>query len=134
MGFVTVLLFLLLSQVKTGLSRFELEVFAALTAFLSCQRPECLAAAGPSARMPPTPHNRLGLVLYVGIKLTEFCVFTLKRVLFIHEKDLRSYFLLFVCFETGFLSGPAWPQTHRDPPASASRELGLKLCATTARL
>ena len=29
---------------------------------------------------------------------------------------------------------PGWPQTHRDPPASASRILGLKVCATTARL
>ena len=48
-------------------------------------------------------------------------------------------------FETGFLYGfggcpgtsscrPGWSGTHRDPPASASRVLGLKACATTARL
>ena len=28
-------------------------------------------------------------------------------------------------------SGPGWPQTHRDLPASASRVPGLKVCATT---
>ena len=28
---------------------------------------------------------------------------------------------------------PGWPRTHRDPPASASRVLGLKACATTAQ-
>ena len=28
---------------------------------------------------------------------------------------------------------PGWPRTHRDPPASASQVLGLKVCATTAR-
>ena len=27
-----------------------------------------------------------------------------------------------------------WPWTHRDPPASASQVLGLKVCATTAQL
>ena len=49
---------------------------------------------------------------------------------------------LFVClFETGFLCvALAIPGTHsvslelRNPPASASRVLGLKTCATTARL
>ena len=29
------------------------------------------------------------------------------------------------------LGRPGWPQPHRDPPASDSRVLGLKLCATT---
>ena len=29
---------------------------------------------------------------------------------------------------------PGWPRTHRDPPAFASQVLGLKACATTARL
>ncbi|KAL6033303.1 hypothetical protein STEG23_014951, partial [Scotinomys teguina] len=28
---------------------------------------------------------------------------------------------------------PGWPQTHRDPPASASGVLGLKMCVTTVR-
>ena len=28
------------------------------------------------------------------------------------------------------LCRPGWPQTHRDPPASASWVLGLKVCAT----
>ena len=32
------------------------------------------------------------------------------------------------------LCRPGWPQTHRDPPASTSRVLGLKVCATTAWL
>ena len=27
-----------------------------------------------------------------------------------------------------------WPQTHRDPPASAFQELGLKVCTVLARL
>ena len=31
-------------------------------------------------------------------------------------------------------SRPCWPRTPRDLPASASRVLGLKACATTARL
>jgi hypothetical protein len=44
--------------------------------------------------------------------------------------------------ETGFLCGTGYPETHfvdqvvpelRDPFASASRVLGLKVCATTAR-
>ena len=29
---------------------------------------------------------------------------------------------------------PGWPRTRRDPLASASRVLGLKVCATTAQL
>lgn len=29
------------------------------------------------------------------------------------------------------LCRPSWPQTHRDPPASTSRMLGLKVCTTT---
>ena len=29
---------------------------------------------------------------------------------------------------------PGWPPIHRDPPVSASRVLGLKVCATTAWL
>ena len=56
-----------------------------------------------------------------------------------------SLIYLFVClfvfiFETSFLCvtvyrswnspcGPDWPKTHRDPPASASQLLGLKVCA-----
>ena len=32
-----------------------------------------------------------------------------------------------------FLCRPDWPQTHRDPPASASRVLRLKACTTTAQ-
>ncbi|XP_076427551.1 uridine-cytidine kinase-like 1 isoform X2 [Peromyscus maniculatus bairdii] len=55
-----------------------------------------------------------------------------------------THFFFFWFFETGFLrvalrlswnslGSPGWPRTHRDPPASASRVLGLKACATTAR-
>ena len=55
------------------------------------------------------------------------------------------FIYLFRFFETGFLCGfgacpgtssyrPGWPQTHRDPPASASRVLGLKLCTIITRL
>ena len=51
----------------------------------------------------------------------------------------------FFFFETGFFcsfgacpgtnsSRPGWPWSHRDPLASASWVLGLKACATTARL
>ena len=29
---------------------------------------------------------------------------------------------------------PGWPHTHREPPASGSRVLGLKVCTTTAQL
>jgi hypothetical protein len=57
-------------------------------------------------------------------------------------------FLFFVCFVFVFqdrvsLCSPGCPGTHfvdqaglelRNPPASASRVLGLKACATTARL
>jgi hypothetical protein len=52
-------------------------------------------------------------------------------------------FVLFWFFETGFLCSPGCPGTHsvdqaglelRNPPASASQVLGLKACATTARL
>ena len=32
----------------------------------------------------------------------------------------------------GFVHRLGWPQTHREPPASASQVLGLKACATTA--
>jgi hypothetical protein len=63
-------------------------------------------------------------------------------------KAQESIVLLFVClfvlfFKTGFLCSPGCPGTHfvdqaglqlRNPPASASRMLGLKACATTARL
>ena len=55
--------------------------------------------------------------------------------------------LLFVCLRQGFRKNPrsfgacpgtsscrpGWPKTHRDLPASVSRVLGLKACATTAR-
>jgi hypothetical protein len=58
---------------------------------------------------------------------------------------LLLFWVLFVClfvcfFETGFLYSPGCPGTHfvdqaglelRNPPASASRVLGLKACATT---
>ncbi|EGW10468.1 hypothetical protein I79_016958 [Cricetulus griseus] len=58
---------------------------------------------------------------------------------------LFFFFFFFLFFETGFLCGfggcpgtsscrPGWSQTHRDPSASASRVLGLKACATNARL
>jgi hypothetical protein len=49
----------------------------------------------------------------------------------------------FLFFETGFLCSPGCPGTHfvdqaglelRNLPASASQVLGLKACATTARL
>jgi hypothetical protein len=61
-------------------------------------------------------------------------------------------FFLFVCFfvfccccfsETGFRNSPGRPGTHfvdqaglelRNPPASASQVLGLKVCATAAQL
>jgi hypothetical protein len=62
-------------------------------------------------------------------------------------KHFAMGFLLFICFwffETGFLCiAPACPGTHsvdqaglelRNLPASASRVLGLKACATTAQL
>ena len=32
----------------------------------------------------------------------------------------------------GTLCRPGWPQTHRDPPVSASQVLRLKACTTTA--
>jgi hypothetical protein len=50
------------------------------------------------------------------------------------------FFFFFRFFETGFLCSPGCPGTHsvdqaglelRNPPASASRVLGLKACATT---
>jgi hypothetical protein len=50
---------------------------------------------------------------------------------------------LFLFFETGFLCSPGCPEIHfvdqadlelRNPPASASKVLGLKACATTAQL
>jgi hypothetical protein len=45
-------------------------------------------------------------------------------------------FDLFCFIETisQYLSTAGWPETHRDPPASASEVLGLKVCATTSRL
>ena len=53
-------------------------------------------------------------------------------------------FVLFCFFKTGFRCGfgacpgtsscsLGWSRTHREPPAAASRVLGLKACATTAR-
>ena len=58
---------------------------------------------------------------------------------------LYSSFAFSIFFpKTGFLCSfgscpvtssckPGWPWTHRDPPASASRMLGLKACATTVQ-
>ena len=54
-------------------------------------------------------------------------------------------FVWFGFFETGFhcifkafprtsSCRPGWPRIHRDLPASASRVLGLKACATIAQL
>jgi hypothetical protein len=63
---------------------------------------------------------------------------------YFHIYSVSLFVCLFVClfwfFETGFLYSPGCPGTHfvdqaglelRDPPASASRVLGLKACATT---
>jgi hypothetical protein len=51
---------------------------------------------------------------------------------------LGLFYFIFYFFETGLfwnlLWRQGWPQTHRDLPASASTVLGLKVCATTARL
>jgi hypothetical protein len=66
----------------------------------------------------------VGLFLFQAISLTQvFC------------------FVLFCFFKTGvYLYSPGCPGTHfedqaglelRNPPASASRVLGLKVCATT---
>jgi hypothetical protein len=62
-----------------------------------------------------------------------------------HVQIPHSFFfvclLVFCFFETGFLCSPGYPGTHfvdqaglelRNPPASASQVLGLKVCATTA--
>jgi hypothetical protein len=58
--------------------------------------------------------------------------------------NIVCLFVLFVCFDTGFLCvAPGCLVTCsvdqaglrlRDPPASASQKLGLKVCATTAGL
>jgi hypothetical protein len=57
------------------------------------------------------------------------------------KKKPNSFF--FVCLFACFLCSPGCPGTHsvdqaglelKDPPASASQVLGLKACATTARL
>jgi hypothetical protein len=52
------------------------------------------------------------------------------------SKIMHSFFL-FLSFKKGFLSSllcrPVWPQTQRDPIASAHRILGLKVYITTAR-
>jgi hypothetical protein len=64
--------------------------------------------------------------------------------------ELLSFYIIFFCFlfflffqDRVFLYSPGCPGTHfvdqaglelRNPPASASQVLGLKVCATTARL
>jgi hypothetical protein len=77
-------------------------------------------------------------------KLHFSCILNISRT-FIMEKVLVFVCLfvcLFVCFwffDTGFFCSPGCPGTHsvdqaglelRSPPASASRVLGLKACAT----
>jgi hypothetical protein len=55
-----------------------------------------------------------------------------------NEQLFDFFFFFFWFFKTGFLYSPGCPGTHfvdqaglRNPPASASRVLGLKACATT---
>ena len=72
-------------------------------------------------------------------------VFFFTSVCMVDYFDKFSYGFFFGFFETGFLCGlgacpgtsscrPGWSQTHKDLPVSASQVLGLKACATTARL
>ena len=42
-----------------------------------------------------------------------------------------SFFLSFFFCPGTSSCRPGWPRTHRDPPASAFRVLGLKVCTTT---
>jgi hypothetical protein len=67
------------------------------------------------------------------------------KAVYLRTALLGCLVLLFVCFlffrDRVFLCSPGCPGTHsvnqaglRNPPASASRVLGLKACATTARL
>jgi hypothetical protein len=45
---------------------------------------------------------------------------------------LFVYFRHYLAFQVwNSLCSPGWSETHRDPPASASQVLGLKVCATT---
>jgi hypothetical protein len=71
----------------------------------------------------------LGLLWVLGIKLWSS-----------GRMEPTLFVLLFLFFEIGFLCSPGCPGTHsvdqaslklRNPPASASRVLGLKVCATT---
>jgi hypothetical protein len=67
--------------------------------------------------------------------------FVRKRSWYIGPGDLTfSLSLSLFFFKTGSfyivwnsLCRPGWPQTHRDPPASASQVLGLKVCITIPR-
>lgn len=46
---------------------------------------------------------------------------------------IQKQIILVLFVETNVSLCLGWPQTHGDPPASASQALGLEVCATTAR-
>ena len=99
-----------------------------------------------SGRCQSQHHSGLSIILLwplVTGQVTDFVFILLLLLLFVCFVLFFIYFLL--VFETGFLCSfgacprtsscrPGWPRTRRDTPASASRVLGLKACATTTRL
>ena len=87
--------------------------------------------------------SRSGLKMGVSCFTTQIkgVCFYLKSLVFLVFFFVVVVVFLFFFFETGFLYSPGCLGTyfvdqagleHRNPPASASRVLGLKACATTA--
>ena len=77
-------------------------------------------------------------------KLSKYSLFLINHILFRFCNLVKNRFFFFKVFpDRVSLCSPGCPGTHsvdqavlelRNPPASASRVLGLKACATTARL
>jgi hypothetical protein len=72
----------------------------------------------------------LDLIAFAFSRRLIFFLFVSCFVLFLRQGFLRVTAL--AVLKTPFR--PGWPQTYRDPCASASQVLGLKVCATTAWL
>ena len=83
------------------------------------------------------PHHQTNPVLSEQasalLEASDMIISALWFLLFLFLFFLKEFLCSFGTCPGASSCRPGWPRTHRDPHASASRVLGLKVCATIAR-